>query len=316
VRNFWDFSFTYPAPDAFVQFGVDAASYTGPARASRAYYDSLRQRGVRVLGVQETTSDRSQQGYNAGQQDVAYARQRWAEVGFGDGDPICYVVSDGSRGDPNWNGEQIAMYGQAVGDYEHGPYLFYGNRYAVDAACAGAARSQHPGLALNLHGGWIPRTWNFDQNRDTAAQEIGSTPVAGTDVNTVYREIFDGAAPGPTPSTGDADMFVGLKQRPNTTNQFDAAWCDGGVVIRWFSGPLVAYGYLQIPQDATEFAARSPVCRVEVVTEWPAIEKRTVATQTAAAQLTDAQVAEIAAQVAAAIPAPPDYVGTTEMHPA
>lgn len=209
MRNFWDFAWSYPAPDDFVRFDVDAASYTGAARANRAYYDSLRERGINVLGIMETTSTRSQEGYNAGAYDVDFARRRWREVGFPDSAPMAYAVSDGSRWDPNYGGDNIAGYGEGVGDHEVGPYKFYGNRYAVDHACAGARRSLHPELCLNLNGGWIPRTWDFDPNRDTAAQEIGGTPIGGIDVNTTYKPIFGPALPpAPTPTEDEKESAV------------------------------------------------------------------------------------------------------------
>lgn len=196
MRDFWDFAWSYPAPVDFVRYGVDAASYTGAARAERSYYDALRANGTDVLMIQETTNERAQEGYQAGVYDVQFARRRSREVGHLDSAPIAYAVSDGSRDNPTWNGDAIADYGQAVGDNEVGPYKFYGNRYAVDAACAGARRSRGAALCLNLIGGWVPRTWNFDPARDTAAQEVGGTPIAGIDVNTTYRPIF---TPGPAP---------------------------------------------------------------------------------------------------------------------
>jgi len=211
MRPFWDFAWQAPAPDLFVQYGVDAASYTGSARQPVEYYAALAARKIEVLGIQETDPNRAQQGYNAGRMDVDFARRRWAEVGFSRTlAPIAYAVSDGSRWDPNYGGDQIAQYGEAVGDYETGPYKFYGNRYAVDHACLGAQNSLHPDLCLNLSGGWIPRTWDFDPYRDTAAQEIGGTPVAGIDVNTVYQPIFGPAPapPGPAPDLPEGTIAM------------------------------------------------------------------------------------------------------------
>jgi hypothetical protein len=283
MRWFWDHAWSYPSVLEFQRYQADDASYTGAARAERSYYDALRAAGIDIMMIQETTSERSQQGYNAGLYDVDFARRRSREVGHPDSAPIAYAVSDGSRDNPTWNGNLIADYGEAVAQREPGPFVFYGNRYAVDAACSGAARV--PGnRCMNLNGGWIPRTWNFDPNRDTAAQEIGGAPVAGTDVNSVYRPIFD-AQPGPVPvpiSTGRPEMFVGLKERPGgTANDFDAAWVDGGVVIRWFGGDMGAIGYLSVPQSAIDFVKREPLCRLEVVrdSEWEPIERRTKVTQ-------------------------------------
>lgn len=200
MRDFWDFAWAYPTPSLFPSYGVDAASYTGAARAPRSYYDDLRARGVNVMMIQETTNERAQQGYDAGVYDVEFARTRSREVGHPDSAPIAYAVSDGSRTDPTWNGDAIAAYGEAVGNSEVGPFLFYGNRYAVDYANKGAARSSGARLSLNLVGGWIPRTWSFDAVRDTAAQEVGSVPVDGTDWNTTYRDIHGGGStPAPTP---------------------------------------------------------------------------------------------------------------------
>lgn len=209
MRPFWDFAWEEPAVADFVNFGVDGASYTGAARHSAAYYASLLAAGVDVLGIMETTSTASQGGYNVGMQFVQFARARWREVGFPDTAPMAYALSDGSNSDPNYGGDQIAACGEGVGDYEVGPYLFYGNRYAVDHGCAGAAASMHPELCLNLNGGWIPRTWNFDDARDTAAQEVGGTPVPGIDVNTLYRPIFGAPEPPPTKKKGgDMDLVV------------------------------------------------------------------------------------------------------------
>lgn len=232
MRNFWDFAWEEPPPGAFLQYDVDGASYTGAARHSAAYYAALRAQGTEVLGIMETTSTRSQEGYNAGAYDVDFARRRWREVGFPDGAPMVYAVSDGSRYDPNYGWDNIAWYGEAVGDHEVGPYKFYGNRYCVDAACAGAARSLHPELCLNLNGGWLPRTWDFDPNRDTAAQEIGGTPIGGIDVNTTYRPIF-GPAPPPTPPVSDDDDQESAVKKVdfNGNGSVGHIWSQGGRVL-------------------------------------------------------------------------------------
>jgi len=79
VRNFWDLAWEDVAPETFVAYDVDGASYTGSARKSRAWYDRMRQLGRNVLGIMETTNERAQEGYNAGAYDVDFARRRWAE---------------------------------------------------------------------------------------------------------------------------------------------------------------------------------------------------------------------------------------------
>jgi hypothetical protein len=244
VRPFWDFV-TGPLPDLVARFDVDVASYTGNARQSRNYYDALRARGIQVLGIQETTNERAQEGYQAGVYDVEFARRRWREVGFTDADPIAYAVSDGSRFDPTWNGDKIADYGQAVGDHEPGPYKFYGNRYAVDAACAGAARSFHPERCLNLHGGWLPRTWGFDPTRDTAAQEVGATPVGGIDVNTTYRPIFEPAPPPPPPEQPpEVEMSLAVIVVPQPAGDVLEELVDtsSGLIVKSVTEPAGPFG--------------------------------------------------------------------------
>jgi len=251
MRDLWDLAWEDVAPETFVAYDVDAASYTGAARKPRAWHDQMRALGRNVLGIQETTNERAQQGYQAGVYDVQFARSRWAEVGYGPDVEMAYAVSDGSRDNPTWNGDAIADYGQAIGDVETGRYKFYGNRYAVDYACAGARRSRRPDLCVNLSGGWVPRTWNFDASRDTAAQEVGSTPIPGIDVNTVYRPIFGdvSAPPEPVPTPEESSMLE-VVQVPGPYGPFARLVTgDGANLEQWVGGPVGPYGVMVEPME-------------------------------------------------------------------
>lgn len=205
MRDALDFSFSPPVPALVAAQGFDLLGYTGSARVGQDYYDECRARGIAFTFIQETTSERAQEGWNAGLVDAQYADRRASERGHPYSAPIVYVVSDGSRDNPSWNGELIADYGAAIATQSARPFMFYGNRYAVDHACAGARRVgvNVYGYAVDLRGGpgddggWLPATWNFDGARDPLRQNIGYYTAAGgtCDLNTTHHDYL-------TPSDG------------------------------------------------------------------------------------------------------------------
>lgn len=223
MKDAVDFSFARPAAADLVAAGVDAIFYTGPARPDKGYVDGLRAAGVGVCLVQESDPNRSQQGEAAGIADALYADGRADDLGYPVTCAIGYVVSDGSRDNPNAGGDQIAAYAAGVAETTKRPVFFYGNQYACDAAMHGA-----PGAL----GTWIPSTWGtgtlltqeankpspIDQTDlntahapygNWADQEEDMTPEEHHWLETVYGILTGGGEPGPYPQM-DARIIAGV----------------------------------------------------------------------------------------------------------
>lgn len=185
------FDFVSP-PDPALLVGSGACFYTGRGLPDQWWFDECAHRGIPLLAIQESWITRAQEGYNAGVEDVNFARARLSGRQIWNLSGIAYAASDGSRFDPQWNGDRIADYGQAVGVGELLPFTFYGNRYAVDAASAGALRVA--GMrSIKPDGGWLPSTWDFDATRDLMEQLVNSqTPIPNTDENRVWVDFFMG----------------------------------------------------------------------------------------------------------------------------
>lgn len=248
MRDALDASFSLPDPNLVADQGFDMLVYTGPARPTQAWVDHCRSRGVIVTFIQQTVSERAQQGYNAGIYDAQYADQRVNERGHALDGSVCYVVSDGSRDNPTWNGNLIADYGQAIAVQSARPFFFYGNRYAVDHANGGAARvavSVYGRPVANLGGptagGWIPATWNVDPGRDLLRQNIGYYIAAGgvCDLNTVWRD-YTGGVPTPEPIEEDTLKIQLVVATPGGTAY--RVWDPGNGLVKKVIGWEEAFG--------------------------------------------------------------------------
>lgn len=171
-----DFSFARPSPQEIVDAGASGILvYTGAARPDADYLTAMRDRGLTVCFVQESSPNRAQAGQNAGMFDAQYADRRADEVGYPIIASICYVVSDGNAADPSSGGDQIAAYANGIARTSRRRFFFYGNTYATQAALSGAP------TAL---GTWVPSTWG---PATLLTQEANTpSPVADSDLNTVH----------------------------------------------------------------------------------------------------------------------------------
>lgn len=258
-----DASFALPDPAAVKAQGFGGVRvYLGSARPSQAWVDECRSLGLRIRWVQETTGDRALEGWNAGIIDAQTADARATERGAAGDDLIVFVISDGSSSNPSEGADAMADYGAAVATQEARPFEMYGNRYAVDAATAGARRvsvnvyGYPPALHAgpNRDGGWLPRTWDYDPTRDSACQEIGYYTDAGGVCDRNTGIVATGApAPAPTPTRGYGMDIL----RDYDTPGGRCALFQGNLKGRDFTGvPDPTYG---IPADAIAYAAGRPI---------------------------------------------------------
>ena len=114
MKNAVDYSYARPSGAELASRDLDALVYTGNARPDQPHFDDLRNHGVAITFIQETTSTRSQEGYQAGVYDAQFADRRATERGYPLDAAIAYVVSDGSAYDPNYGGENIAAYARGI----------------------------------------------------------------------------------------------------------------------------------------------------------------------------------------------------------
>lgn len=216
---------------------TDPSVYTGNARFSQGFFDGAASIGHGVvLMIQETISERSQQGYQAGVYDVQFARARAKQRGFTG--PIAYVVSDGWSGN-RWDSSE---YGRGISDTEEGQFLGYGAKGVLESFYVGAragagAHFIHP-AGDEPNGDWGPETWGV---YSLITQLVGPSPVPDTDLNIVHYPLGV-SAPAPTPVWKDYDMHIGVNKAEG--------WfvVDGGKLTSHFTGPDVGFG---VPQDAT-----------------------------------------------------------------
>lgn len=178
MRNAIDFSYARPNVAEVAAKGLDVLVYTGNAIPAAQYLRDMRMAGVCITMIQESAPNRAQEGYGAGVADSNYANGKADSVNYPRTASIAFVVSDGSAGDPNYGGDNIAQYAAGVQSNSPRPFFFYGNRYAVDNAMRGAPK----GL-----GCWVPSSWGAKAT-DLLVQEANTpSPFANTDLNTVHR---------------------------------------------------------------------------------------------------------------------------------
>lgn len=223
--KFLDFSWQRPSAAALGAVDRDARTYVGVVLPPTSWFDDCDRAGVGYSLIFETTSDRAQQGYQAGVYDAQFSMQRAASVGR-PGIFLSFVVSDGSAAFPA-GGPGVADYGEAVARTYDGPFEFYGNRSCVDAATEGARRVPGAQLVAGPYrdGGWLPVTWGADPARDTAGQEANTPPpIDGTDENTLYHGVT------PPPPMGDPMGFIRRASDSHTewTNGWSFYWDPGG----------------------------------------------------------------------------------------
>lgn len=316
-------------PDNLGQVVDAILGYSGPAFPG---IDWIRHWGKPFLLGFESSTTRAYAGGDAGAEDarqlidVARTLPGYVESGCG-----LWWCSADSPSTPAWALPGCTEYGRRfvleclTADWRPTITLPYGNRAASSAGVTGAIAA---GVTSAM---WGVGTWDFNEGRgayqlpddsDAAVLQSANTPgpADGTDYDALYRPLeelgfYGGPIAAPIPR-GRPEMFVGLKQR-GTSNVYDAAWVDGGVVIRWFDADeLAPLGFLQVPKPALDFAEREPKCRIEVVSEWDAIEQRTAATRVkpGTLTLTNAQLEELGAKIAGAVTLDPTSIGTAVTH--
>ncbi len=185
---------------------------------------------------------------------------------------------------------------------DHGPFLA---RAWWNAVYPNGNDGSYPGVDA-LWPSSKPRPmnlWQFTSTNGTLDQDVV--------IDEVWWPNWAGAAPAPEKKELP-EMFVGLKARTGT-NVCDAAWVDGGFVIRWFGGGMGAFGFLSIPQAAIDFAVRTE-CKIELLSpgEWDPIEKRTGASQVTPGTIDiDALASALAAKMPPATTVPPFNISGT-----
>jgi hypothetical protein len=194
VRNAVDFV-TAPDPADLARLGLDALVYTGNARPSQGWVDQARALGVTVTFIQETTSTRSQQGFQAGRLDCQFAEQRARERGHTGS--IAVVVSDGNGAD-NWDASEYGRGWQSVATL---PFFSYGSTGCCDSFNRGAPHSL---------GTWIPETWGAGS---LLTQKVGGSPIPDTDLNITHAD-YTGGAP---PHQKDDDMPLYITKASDTS---------------------------------------------------------------------------------------------------
>lgn len=170
--------------------------YVGVPAGDKPYVTELVAGGVGVALIRETDPNRAQQGYDAGVVDGRVVEAWCAHVGYPGDAAVFYVVSDGSATDPHTGANAIRAYARGVRSVNLARTVgWYGNRYAVDAAGAGLT--------------WVPSTWGATDT-DTLVQEANlSSPVPGTDLNTINHAFTWWGAPLPA-DREDETMHVYL----------------------------------------------------------------------------------------------------------
>ena len=226
LRNLLDAAWgDFPTNDV----GFDWARYTGNARPEKSWVDAVLEHSL-VTFIQETTSQRSQEGPQAGVYDCQFAEYR-ARQRMSNPLSIIYVVSDGNYADV-WD---AGPYGSGIGSVATIPFLFYGTPAICKSAALGAGNSP-----LNLMGDHVPETWGGTSApmRRLITQHVGPSPVPNTDLNTVHDYYYPVAPVAP--AWKDYDMHIGV----NKTEGWFVV--DGGKITSHFTGPAGAYG---VPAD-------------------------------------------------------------------
>lgn len=276
------------APQLLVDHDLDPFSYTGNARFSQGFFDEAAALGHPVvLMVQETYSTRSQEGYQSGVYDAQFAEQRARERGWRG--PIAYVVSDGNGAD-RWSSHE---YARGIGDASTLGFYILG--YGADGvledfapgvrASAGASR-----LFLGTDGDgarWVPETWGPN---NAIGQVVGPSPIPDTDLNHVTVEL---APRAPVQEDDGMDLIT-------TTDNGNTAWFRdaGGILVRLTDLEAVLLGALDPNRRRWNLGGwlAAVAWNVETIQARRALGLD--------APLTDAQVAQVAQQVAAQLKAP------------
>lgn len=165
-----------PPPDEL--HGIRPLPYTGNARPSQEWVDACTALGVPPLWyTQETTSTRSQEGWQAGVYDCLFAERRARERGHTG--PIAVVVSDGNYAD-EWD---ASGYGAGWASVATMPFFPYGALGVTATFLAGAA-----GSPFLIVGEWVPETWGAGR---VASQLVGAQAPISTphDLNHVFHDF-------------------------------------------------------------------------------------------------------------------------------
>ena len=220
--------------------GYDWIRYTGSARPDPGWVNAVVAHSL-VTFVQESTSQRSQQGFGAGVADREFAEARAREVHPGV-KSIAVVVSDGDGAD-DWDASE---YGAGWADAASIPFFPYGAQSICESFNRGAAG--HP---LCLGGTWVPETWG---DGTFLSQVVGASPVGNTDLNHVWAAYYP-TAPVPVPPEEEEvarPLYIGKKSDPAV-----GIWATDGVFKRhvlpseWDFVQYVApgTGWLPLPDD-------------------------------------------------------------------
>ncbi len=234
TRNALDFV-TAPDPGELARLELDALVYTGNARPSQAWVDKARALGVTVTFVQETTSTRSQQGYQAGRLDCIFAETRAKERGHAGS--IAVVVSDGSWVDA-WD---CSAYGAGWQSAATLPFFPYGS--------VGCCESFNRGAPKSL-GTWIPETWG---SGTLLTQIVGPSPIPDTDHNIAHADYTGTPPPAPFPDLTpllmeDDYMMLQVGDGPDA-----GLWVATEFSLRKLSAPQFYKG-ITVPIGSDEFA--------------------------------------------------------------
>jgi hypothetical protein len=247
-----DYSYARPSAEELLAADCDALFYVGVSRPDQVYCDSLSAVGLHWTMIFETLPDRSQQGYQAGVYDAQFSDARADQRNYSRDAAIAVVVSDGNRYSPSTGGDAIADYAEGWARTCLRPIFFYGNRYAVDHAIAGARRAPTPHLLAGPRGdgGWVPSSWGADPERDPIVQEANLvSPLVGTDLNSVHGDYHGAPAPVPAPPPqitpeDDMELAIGplIGQIGNVALLMAGAKC-----VAEFTGPTVDVFGMAIP---------------------------------------------------------------------
>lgn len=166
--------------DELAAAGAPQVPYTGNGLPSQDWFDAARARGLDPPWlIQETISQRSQLGFDAGVQDCLFAERRARSRGHTG--RMAYVLSDGNGRDA-WD---TSEYVRGVLDTATLPTdIWYG--------------------ALGVGANWVPETWGGGAFATQLVYEKSPAISVGHDLNEVHADL---GTPAPAPVRENPDML-------------------------------------------------------------------------------------------------------------
>jgi hypothetical protein len=251
----------------------------GSASLTPAERDDLFAHGLLILPVMEQEATMMEGGFDRGVKASYDANAQLDGLGC-PGDVPLFFADDNSDADTS---QEVAFADGVEAVKKRPPGCYSGGNVLA------AIKAKYPWWYTWRVETWYPNDFgamDIEQLANTRDPAMPNVDPGEYDTDLLFTDIpmwgpngttTIGGIP-PTPVKKEtSDMFIGAKQR-GTSTAFDAAWIDGGFVIRWLDGSNQqpwAYG-ATLPQAAFDLATQLDI-KVEILSqqEWEAIEGRT-----------------------------------------